>query len=132
MSASGLAAVWADSNTRGDIFDAMRRKETYATTGPRIKLRFFASADFSRNIENRADMVKRAYREGVSMGGDLMLKGRRAPEFLVWAMRDAKSYGLQRIQIVKGWLKADGASAEKVFDVACAGGKSRARPSLSR
>ena len=126
-SASGLAAVWADSNTRGDIFDAMRRKETYATTGPRIKLRFFASADFSRNIENRADMVKRAYREGVSMGGDLTLKGRRAPEFLIWAMRDAKSYGLQRLQIVKGWLKADGTSAEKVFDVACAGDKKPGR-----
>lgn len=121
--ASGLAAVWADNNTRGDIFDAMRRKETYATTGPRIKLRFFASTDFSRNIENRADMVKRAYKEGVSMGGDLTIKGRDKPAFLVWAMRDAKSYGLQRLQIVKGWLKQDGSSAEKVFDIACAGGK---------
>ncbi len=121
--ASGLAAVWADNNTRGDIFDAMRRKETYATTGPRIKLRFFASTDFSRNIENRTDMVKRAYKEGVSMGGDLTVKGRDKPAFLVWAMRDAKSYGLQRLQIVKGWLKQDGSSAEKVFDIACAGGK---------
>ena len=121
--ASGLAAVWADNNTRGDIFDAMRRKETYATTGPRIKLRFFASANFSRNIENRTDMVKRAYQEGVSMGGDLTVKGKASPEFLIWAMRDAKSYGLQRLQIVKGWLKPDGSSAEKVFDVACAGGK---------
>jgi hypothetical protein len=121
--ASGLAAVWADNNTRGDIFDAMRRKETYATTGPRIKLRFLASTDFSRNIENRTDMVKRAYKEGVSMGGDLTVKGRDKPAFLVWAMRDAKSYGLQRLQIVKGWLKPDGSSAEKVFDIACAGGK---------
>ena len=121
--ASGLAAVWADNNTRGDIFDAMRRKETYATTGPRIKLRFFASTDFSRNIENRTDMVKRAYKEGVSMGGDLTVKGRDKPAFLVWAMRDAKSYGLQRLQIVKGWLKQDGSSAEKVFDIACSGGK---------
>ena len=126
-SASGLAAVWADSNTRGDIFDAMRRKETYATTGPRIKLRFFASRNFSRNIENRADMVKRAYDEGVAMGSDLRIKGRGGPEFLVWAMRDVKSYGLQRLQIVKGWLKADGASAEKVFDIACAGGKKPGR-----
>ncbi|MBL6761179.1 MAG: DUF3604 domain-containing protein [PS1 clade bacterium] len=81
--ASGLAAVWADANTREDIFDAMRRKETYATTGPRIKLRFFASTDFSRNIENRSDMVKRAYKEGVSMGGDLAVTGDASPEFLV-------------------------------------------------
>ncbi len=125
--ASGLAAVWADENTREDIFDAMRRKETYATTGPRIKLRFFASADFSRNIENKTDMVKRAYKQGVSMGGDLTVKGRRSPEFLVWAMRDARSFGLQRVQIVKGWLKENGKSAEKVFDVACAGGKKPGR-----
>ena len=121
--ASGLAAVWADSNTRGDIFDAMRRKETYATTGPRIKLRFFASDDFEGRILNRSDMVKRAYQQGVSMGGDLRLATRETPEFLVWAMRDANSYPLQRVQIVKGWLQADGSSAEKVFDVACAGGK---------
>ena len=121
--ASGLAAVWADSNTRGDIFDAMRRKETYATTGPRIKLRFFASDDFDARILKRNDMVKRAYAQGVSMGSDLILGKKETPEFLVWAMRDARSYPLQRVQIVKGWLQADGTSAEKVFDVACAGGK---------
>lgn len=125
--ASGLAAVWADSNTRGDIFDAMRRKESYATTGPRMKLRFFASDDFERRIVNRSDMVKRAYKQGVSMGSDLMLAKNQTPEFLVWAMRDPKSYGLQRVQIVKGWLKADGTSAEKVFDVACAGGQKPGR-----
>ena len=123
-SASGLAAVWADSNTRGDVFDAMRRKETYATTGPRMKLRFFASDNFERRILKRANMVERAYRQGVSMGSDLALKDNQTPEFLLWALRDARSQGLQRLQIVKGWLKADGTSAEKVFDVACAGGKS--------
>ena len=125
--ASGLAAVWADSNTRGDIFDAMRRKEAYATTGPRIKLRFFASDDFDSRILGRSDMVKRAYAQGVSMGSDLLLKKRQKPEFLVWAMRDANSYALQRVQIVKGWLKPDGSSAEKLFDVACAGGKKPGR-----
>ena len=123
-SASGLAAVWADSNTRGDIFDAMRRKETYATTGPRMKLRFFASDNFERRILKRANMVERAYRQGVSMGSDLSLDKNQSPEFLLWAMRDARSQGLQRLQIVKGWVKADGSSAEKVFDVACAGAKS--------
>ncbi len=121
--ASGLAAVWADSNTRGDIFDAMRRKETYATTGPRMKLRFFAAPDFDRRIENRSDMVKRAYAQGVPMGADLRLADDQTPAFLVWALRDAKSNPLQRVQIVKGWLKDDGTSAEKTFDVACAGGK---------
>ena len=124
MRASGLAAVWADSNTRGDIFDAMRRKETYATTGPRMKLRFFASDNFERRILKRANMVERAYRQGVSMGSDLTLQQGQSPEFLLWAMRDARSQGLQRLQITKGWLQPDGSSAEKVFDVACAGGKS--------
>ena len=123
-SASGLAAVWADSNTRGDIFDAMRRKETYATTGPRMKLRFFASDNFERRILKRANMVERAYRQGVSMGSDLTLQKGQSPEFLLWAMRDVRSQGLQRLQIVKGWLQPDGSSAEKVFDVACAGEKS--------
>ena len=120
-SASGLAAVWADTNTRADIFDAMRRKETYATTGPRMKLRFFASSNFEKRILTRSDMVKRAYKQGVPMGSDLLLDKSQKPEFLVWAMRDPYSYPLQRVQVVKGWLKADGTSAEKVFDVACAG-----------
>jgi hypothetical protein len=123
-SASGLAAVWADSNTRHDIFDAMRRKETYATTGPRIKLRFFAADDFEDNILSRADMVERAYQQGVSMGSDLSLDTAKAPEFLVWALRDPRSYGLQRLQIIKGWIDTNGTSYEKVFDLACAGGVS--------
>lgn len=121
--ASGLAAVWADANTRGDIFDAMRRKETYATTGPRMKLRFFASSNFENRILTRSDMVKRAYQQGVPMGSDLILAKNQKPEFLVWALRDPSSYPLQRVQVVKGWLKPDGSSAEKVFDVACAGNK---------
>lgn len=121
-SASGLAAVWADSNTRGDIFDAMRRKETYATTGPRIKLRFFASENFDANILTSVDMVKKAYQQGVSMGGDLSVAAGKGPEFLVWAMRDARSYGLQRLQIVKGWVDNQGRAYEKIFDVQCAGG----------
>ena len=117
-----MAAVWADSNTRGDIFDAMRRKETYATTGPRIKLRFFASENFDANILTSVDMVKKAYQQGVSMGGDLSVAAGKGPEFLVWAMRDARSYGLQRLQIVKGWVDNQGREYEKIFDVQCAGG----------
>ncbi len=123
-SASGLAAVWADSNTREGIFDAMRRKETYATTGPRIKLRFFASSGFAPSILSQNDMVKAAYDEGVPMGGDLSLSPNQTPQFLVWAMRDPLSNGLQRVQMVKGWVDADGASHEKVFDIQCAGDKS--------
>ena len=123
-SASGLAAVWANSNTRHDIFDAMRRKETYATTGPRIKLRFFAADDFEDNILTRADMVERAYQQGVSMGSDLSLGDAKAPAFLVWALRDPRSYGLQRVQMIKGWIDETGTSYEKVFDMVCAGGVS--------
>ena len=75
----------------------------------------------------RSDMVKQAYAKGVPMGGDLLLGKRQKPSFLVWAMRDADSYGLQRVQVVKGWVKADGSAAEKIFDVACAGGKKPGR-----
>ena len=121
-SASGLAAVWADGNTREGVFDAMRRKETYATTGPRIKLRFFASSDFDASILSRSDMVKTAYAQGVSMGSDLSLNSGQSPSFLIWAMRDPRSNGLQRVQVVKGWVDASGKGQEKVFDVSCAGG----------
>ncbi|MBE8221061.1 MAG: DUF3604 domain-containing protein [Alphaproteobacteria bacterium] len=123
--ASGIAAVWAEENTRDSIYAAMRRKETYATTGPRIAVRFFASRKFADNVLSRPDMVAHAYEKGVSMGSDLLPIGfvGGSPEFLVWAMRDANSHPLQRIQIIKGWLDRLGATHERVYDVACAGGR---------
>lgn len=120
-SASGLAGVWAEENSRDSLFAAMRRKETFATTGPRMKLRFFAG-DFDDEIIDRTDMVKRAYDTGVSMGGDLSLGVDQDPAFIVWAMRDPQSASLQRLQMVKGWIDDAGKTHEKVFDIACAGG----------
>ncbi len=120
--ASGLAGIWAEENTRDSLFAAMRRKETFATTGPRIKLRFFASGGFDADILEKSDMVAQAYQKGVPMGGDLGLKAGRQPAFILWAMRDHESASLQRLQIVKGWIDAEGKTHEKLFDVACAGG----------
>lgn len=113
-SASGLTGVWAEENTREAIFDAFRRKETFATTGPRIQVRFFASFDYADGLADDPDLASKAYSQGVPMGGDLVGDG-RAPAFIVWAQRDA-NYGaaLQRAQIVK--VTAD---SETVYDVAC-------------
>jgi hypothetical protein len=122
-SASGLAAVWAEENTRDAIFNAMRRKETYATTGPRIRLRFFAGQGLDKLDLDDSRLVSKAYKKGVPMGGDLLLKNNKAPSFLLWAMRDPNSNSLQRVQVVKGWLDSLGKKQEKVFDVSCAGGK---------
>ena len=119
--ASGLAGVWAEENSRDAIYAAMRRKETFATSGPRIKVRFFASYDFPENLLGRADTVRQAYAHGVPMGGDLLASKGRAPKFLVWAVRDPASGYLQRAQVVKGWIE-NGAAKEQVFDVACADG----------
>jgi hypothetical protein len=119
--ASGLAGVWAEENTREAIFDAMRRKETFATSGPRIRLRFFGGFDFDEDMLSDGDVVARAYADGVPMGGDLIAGGGGAPSFLLWATRDPNSAPLQRLQIVKGWVE-DGAAVEKVFDVACSDG----------
>ncbi len=113
FSASGLTGVWAESNTRDSIFDAFRRKETFATSGPRIKVRFFASYDYSNDLINDPALVEKAYASGVSMGGDLIGDG-RSPDFLVWAQRDVNSAPLQRVQVVK--VTGD---SEAVFDVAC-------------
>lgn len=121
--ASGIAGVWAEENTRESIYNALRRKETFATSGPRLKVRFFAGYDFDESILNDKDGIRRAYSEGVSMGSDLLSNEEQAPSFIAWALRDAKSAALQRLQIVKGWT-ADGEHHEKVFDVACSeGGK---------
>ncbi|MGB3626824.1 MAG: DUF3604 domain-containing protein, partial [Henriciella sp.] len=112
--ASGLTGVWAEENTREAIFDAFRRKETFATTGPRIKVRFFASFDYEDGLADDPDLAAKAYDQGVPMGGNLIGDG-RAPAFIVWAQRDA-NYGaaLQRAQVVK--VTAD---SETIFDVAC-------------
>lgn len=112
-SASGLTGVWAEENTRDSIFDAFRRKETFATTGPRMKVRFFASFDFEPGLENEADLAGKAYRQGVTMGGDLIGDG-RTPTFLVWAMQDPNAAALQRTQVVKVT-----SSGEAVYDVGC-------------
>ena len=119
MTASGLAAVWARENTREAIFDAMMRKETYATTGSRMLVRFFGGWDFSdADAMNRlpADI---GYVKGVPMGGDLSAApgANAAPTFLVAALKDPLSGNLDRIQIVKGWLDRNGARQEKVYDV---------------
>ena len=122
MSASGLAGVWAAANTREAIFAAFRRKEVYATTGPRIAVRFFGGFSF-RSVDARAkDVARVGYAKGVPMGGDLTAppKG-KAPSFLIHAARDPLGANLDRVQIVKGWLGADGKARERVFDVAWAG-----------
>ena len=119
--ASGLAAVWAESNTRDSIYNAFRRKETFATTGSRIKVRFFAGYDIE-NALNEEDPIAFAYSKGVTMGSDILESDGRAPSFLVWALRDIKRAPLDRVQIIKGWTEISGRTYEKVFDVACSWG----------
>ena len=120
-SASGLAAVWAEENTREAIYDAFRRKETFATSGPRIKVRFFAGFGFDDAMLERADLASHAYATGTPMGNDLSASGTQEPGFLVWATADPEGTPLQRVQIIKGWLQ-DGEHREQVFDVACSDG----------
>jgi hypothetical protein len=122
MAASGLAAVWAAENTREAIFDAMARKEVYATTGSRMGVRFFGGWDYSdADISSRSPAFA-GYSKGVPMGGDLPARtGNKAPTFMVYALRDPIGANLDRIQIVKGWLDGAGKTHEKVYDVVWAG-----------
>jgi hypothetical protein len=118
-SASGLAAVWARENTREALWDAMARKEVFATTGTRIRVRVFGGFDFSEDDLNRSDFAKHGYDKGVPMGGDLTSAPEdKAPTFLIRAIRDVDGANLDRIQIIKGWLNANGKSEEKIYDVA--------------
>lgn len=119
--ASGLAGVWAEENTRESLFDAMRRKETFATSGPRIRVR--VSAGFDLDVSQLADAGSAAFEQGVPMGSDLLPPSdvEKAPTFLVWATRDPHTAPLQRLQMIKGWL-ADGATHERVIDIACSDG----------
>jgi hypothetical protein len=118
----GLTAVWADGNTRAAIFDAMDRRETYATTGPRMRVRFFGGWDFGDEDALGRNLARTGYAKGVPMGGDLP-PGEGVPSFLVYALRDPTGANLDRIQIVKGWLDEDGEHREKVYDVAWSGAR---------
>ena len=119
QAASGLAAVWATENTREAIFDAMKRKETYATTGTRLTVRFFGGWDFTAEDAESRMPAAAGYEKGVPMGGDLpAAPSGKAPTFLVAALKDPYGGNLDRIQIVKGWLEANGETQEKVYDVA--------------
>ena len=113
--ASGYAAVWATSNTREAIFDAMMRREVYGTTGPRMVVRVFGGWDFKADDLN-GDWVKAGYARGVPMGGQLKA-GTGKPSFLISALKDPQDANLDRVQVVKGWVDADGKAHEKVFDV---------------
>lgn len=122
MSAAGLAAVWADGNTRQAIVDAVQRREVYATTGPRIRLRLFAGWNFADSDLN-ADWVAAGYQGGVPMGGTLPAPDTAdpAPRFMIMAAADPRSGHLDRIQVVKGWLDPTGQTRERVYDVAWSG-----------
>jgi hypothetical protein len=119
--ASGLAGVWAEANTRDAIFAAFQRKETFSTSGPHIKVRFFAGYGFDDTLLDAPDAIERAYADGVPMGADLIGKDDVSPSFLVWAARDPDTAALQRLQIIKGWLE-DGEPQEAVIDISCSDG----------
>jgi len=122
-SSGGLAAVWAPENTREAIFDALARRETYATSGPRIALRFYAGWGIDEALIDDPGVVQHLEATAVSMGS-VLATGQQpdSPEFLVWAIRDPLDAPLQRVQMVKGWIDDAGQTHEKVVDIACADG----------
>ena len=123
MSASGMAAVWAEDNTRESILAAFKRREVYATTGPRIAVQFFAGTDFGEDDLTAANDYLLVAERGVTMGGELG-HSEESPTFVVMAHRDPLGANLDRVQIVKGWLDEQGQAQEKVFDVAWSGERS--------
>jgi hypothetical protein len=119
----GLAGVWAESNTREDIWDALHRKETFATSGTRIKVRFFGGFGLAQDLAPSDASLEQAYAQGVPMGGDLKaasgVGSSVTPRFLIWALKDPEGANLDRIQVVKGWTTAGG-TQEAIYDVVCA------------
>ena len=122
LSPAALTGVWAESNTRESIFAALRRKETYATSGSHIRLRFFGGWGFSPALQSQANWVHSAYTKGVPMGGDLPAASGKAPSFAIEAIKDPKRGNLDRVQVVKLW-QIGGKQQERIFDVAWAGAR---------
>lgn len=132
-SASGLAGVWARENTRTAIWDAMKRKEVYASTGTRLRVRVFAGWDFTEQEVDRSDFAKSGYERGVPMGGELQKAPRgKAPVLMIRSLRDPDGANLDRIQVVKGWRDMKGNTHEKVYDVACSDDRSIRKNSCSK
>jgi hypothetical protein len=123
LAASGLAGVWAEENTRAALFDAFRRREVYGTTGPRMRVQIFGGWEFRKRDLDASDFAKHGYAKGVPMGGVLPPREGKVPRFLVKAAKDPVSANLDRIQIVKGWVDAEGASHERIYDVALSDGR---------
>ena len=123
-SAGGYAAVWAEENTRESIFAAMRRKEVYASTGPRMTVRFFGGWDYAESDAVKPNLAEIGYAKGVPMGGDLTAapKG-KAPSFLIRAVKDPDGANLDRVQVIKGWHDSDGKLHEKIYNVALSDGR---------
>ena len=119
--ASGLAGVWAENNTRESIFRALRNKETFATSGPRIKVRFFGGYDLENHDLNDDNLIKKAYAMSTPMGGNIYSNGLNSPTFLIWAISDPLGGLLQRSQVVKGWIE-NGEHNERVYDAVCSDG----------
>jgi hypothetical protein len=119
----GLAGVWAEENTRESIFDALKRRESFATSGTRIRVRFFAGWNYPADLDKSHDLLDQAYKDGVPMGADLPHKpsDAQSPRLVVWATKDPNSASLQKIQIVKGWAEG-GQTFEQVYDVVCSDG----------
>ncbi|MEP4148371.1 MAG: DUF3604 domain-containing protein [Halioglobus sp.] len=128
LAASGYTAVWAQENTRAAIYDALARREVYATTGPRIALRFFAGWDFTQSHLNSPDLAQYGYKTGVPMGGVLLSNSNqraraKTPQFMVQALKDPDGANLDRIQIIKGWIDEQGRAQEKIYEVALSDGR---------
>jgi Protein of unknown function (DUF3604) len=125
LSPGALTAVWAPQNTREAIFDGLKARETFATSGPRIKVRFFGRMGAAAAPADAKSLVEQGYAQGVPMGGTLKAGGKGAPSFTAWAMKEPAGANLDRIQIIKGWVDAKGEPQDKVIDVVWSGDRKR-------